>query len=70
MAYANTNVFSASTSTPSWGIIARLAEGFANRRLYKQTVRELNKLSSRELADLGLSRAGIPAIARESVYGH
>ncbi|WP_107497498.1 DUF1127 domain-containing protein [Thalassobius sp. I31.1] len=70
MAYANTTVFSANATSGIQGFTARIAEGFANRRLYKQTVRELNKLSSRELADLGLSRAGIPAIARESVYGH
>ncbi len=69
MAYANTTVFSATASTGTQSIFARLAEGFANRRLYNKTYNELSKLSTRELNDLGLSRSGIAAIARESVYG-
>jgi uncharacterized protein YjiS (DUF1127 family) len=33
---------------------------------YNRTVSELNSLSSRELADLGIGRADIARIARES----
>ncbi len=33
---------------------------------YNRTVSELNHLSNRELADLGLSRSDIPRIAREA----
>jgi uncharacterized protein YjiS (DUF1127 family) len=33
---------------------------------YSRTVSELSHLSNRELADLGLSRADIPRIAREA----
>ncbi|MGR3540725.1 MAG: DUF1127 domain-containing protein [Hasllibacter sp.] len=37
--------------------------------LYRRTIRELDRLTARELADLGLSRAGLKAAAREAVYG-
>ncbi len=34
---------------------------------YRRTVRSLSKLDNRELDDLGISRADIPAIAARSV---
>lgn len=34
---------------------------------YNRTVSELNNLSNRELADLGLSRSDINRVAREAV---
>lgn len=37
--------------------------------LYRRTVRELDQLSARELADLGLSRSSLKIAAREAVYG-
>lgn len=39
------------------------------RRVYSRTVAELNSLTDRELADLGISRLGITEIAREAAYG-
>ena len=39
------------------------------RRVYTRTVAELNALTDRELADLGISRLSIPEIAREAAYG-
>ncbi|WP_181704039.1 DUF1127 domain-containing protein [Chthonobacter albigriseus] len=33
---------------------------------YQETYRELSRLSSRELTDLGISRADIPYIARRA----
>jgi uncharacterized protein YjiS (DUF1127 family) len=39
------------------------------RRVYTRTVDELNSLSDRELADLGISRLSISDIAREAAYG-
>ena len=42
---------------------------FADYRAYRKTVTELNKLSSRDLADLGFSRASIHSVAYEAVYG-
>jgi uncharacterized protein YjiS (DUF1127 family) len=41
----------------------------AQRRIYLRTVAELNGLSDRELADLGISRLGITEIAHEAAYG-
>ena len=34
---------------------------------YRQTFTELTRLNDRELADIGISRADIPDIARQSV---
>jgi uncharacterized protein YjiS (DUF1127 family) len=39
------------------------------RRVYLRTVAELNALTDRELADLGIARAAIPEIAHEAAYG-
>ena len=39
------------------------------RRIYNQTARELNALTDRELADLGIHRADIPQIALEAARG-
>lgn len=39
------------------------------RRVYAQTVAELNALSDRELSDLGISRLGITEVAREAAFG-
>ena len=40
----------------------------AKRRLYNQTVRELDSLTDRELKDLGITRGMIRSIAMESHY--
>lgn len=70
MAYVNT------TRATGFGLIERIAEfraaaaeAAAKRKVYRQTVNELSALSNRELADLGLSRSGIKAIAMEAAYG-
>ena len=47
----------------------RLADAAAKRRVYRTTVSELDALSTRELADLGLSRSMIKGIAYEAAYG-
>ena len=39
------------------------------RRLFNQTVRELNALSNRDLADLGIHASMIKSIATEAAYG-
>ncbi|UZD91192.1 DUF1127 domain-containing protein [Cognatishimia activa] len=41
----------------------------ALRKQYVETVRELEDLSDRDLADLAISRYDITRIAREHVYG-
>ncbi|MFG5381903.1 DUF1127 domain-containing protein [Yoonia sp. R2-816] len=47
----------------------RLAENAAKRKTYRTTVAELEALSSRDLADLGMSRSMIKSIALEAAYG-
>ncbi|WP_377299599.1 DUF1127 domain-containing protein [Rhizobium sp. SGZ-381] len=44
-----------------------VARSFNNWRKYRQTVTELGRMSSRELQDLGIDRADIDNIARQSV---
>ena len=51
------------------GLWARLGKRLADYRLYRQTLDELDALSDRELADLGLSRLQVRDVAYESVYG-
>ena len=41
-----------------------IRENFRNWQQYRRTYNELNRLSNRELADLGISRYDIPRIAR------
>lgn len=70
MAYVNTSrAASLSLADRFPGVIASLKAAFARRAVYAQTVRELNVLSDRELADLGIARASITAVAREAAYG-
>ena len=44
-----------------------VARSFNNWRKYRQTVTELGRMSSRELRDLGINRADIQSLARQSV---
>lgn len=46
-----------------------LAERWVNYKVFKTTQRELEMLSNRELADLGLNRSMIKGIALEAAYG-
>lgn len=48
---------------------ADIVEAAAKRRVYRSTINEMNKLSDRDLADLGIARSGITAIAYEAAYG-
>lgn len=70
MAYAN------STPIARKGFADRVAAlrdlvmtAIAQRRTYARTVAELNSLTDRELADLGISRISIPEVAHEAAYG-
>lgn len=47
-----------------------MRENAAKRAVYRQTVKELESLSNRDLADLGLSRSAIRGIALEAAYGN
>ena len=41
---------------------------YAKHRVYRTTFKELNALSSRDLADLGINRTQIKSIAYEAAY--
>jgi len=43
-----------------------LVNRYRSWRTYRSTYEELMQLSNRELADLGISRSDIPAIARRA----
>ena len=75
MAYANTNSGVKNGREASNGLVDRFASLFETfklaaqrRRVYSQTLRELNALTDRDLVDLGISRGSISAIAREASY--
>ena len=57
----------AAVGRPGW--LERARKGLDDYRLYRRTIDELQALSDRELADLGLSRLNIRDIAYDSVYG-
>ena len=44
----------------------RIVSTYRAWRKYRETYNELMRLSSRELADLGINSADIPALARKS----
>ncbi|WP_081451354.1 DUF1127 domain-containing protein [Aurantimonas manganoxydans] len=44
-----------------------LVRSYNNWRRYRETVNELNRLSLRELADLGISRGDINSVARRAI---
>ena len=44
-----------------------LIRNYRNWRLYRNTVSELNGLSNRDLADLGINRSDIPHVARKAI---
>ena len=51
------------------GLFSGLRDHLARRAVYRQTVRELNDLTARELADLGMSRSMIRSVAYEAAWG-
>ncbi|MCT4333356.1 MULTISPECIES: DUF1127 domain-containing protein [Paracoccus] len=49
--------------------IQQMQENRARRAVYRQTVRELNALTTRDLDDLGISRSMITRLAHEAAWG-
>ncbi|EBA12787.1 DUF1127 domain-containing protein [Roseobacter sp. CCS2] len=68
---AHTETFLAGTSLSMRfaAFRAQLADNAAKRKTYRTTLSELETLSTRDLADLGISRSMIKAIAHEAAYG-
>ncbi|HEX9857602.1 MAG TPA: DUF1127 domain-containing protein [Paracoccaceae bacterium] len=50
-------------------IVKSVKDALLRRQVYNRTVRELNALSARELADLDIHRSMITRIALEAAYG-
>ena len=49
--------------------VVAIKEAARKRAVYRQTLRELNALTTRELNDLGISRSMITRISLEAAYG-
>mgnify|MGYP001800802140 CR=1 FL=1 len=49
---------------------AELADKAAKRKVYRTTLAELESLSHRDLADLGLNSSMLKSIAFEAAYGN
>ena len=47
-------------------MIARIRAAFARYKMYSTTLAELNALTDRELADIGLSRTQVREVALEA----
>ncbi|MFZ5710664.1 MAG: DUF1127 domain-containing protein [Pseudomonadota bacterium] len=69
---ANVNVLRHADSGLVGKFTAYLAEYRAARKrhnVYRETLAELNALSDRDLADMGMSRFMLDEVAREAAYG-
>ncbi len=70
MAYVNsTRVASNGLADRFAALVKSVKTALNKRRIYSQTVRELNALSDRELSDLGMHKSMIADVAREAAYG-
>lgn len=49
--------------------IASIKESGARRAVYNRTLGELDRMTDRDLADIGISRVQIEDIARAAAYG-
>jgi uncharacterized protein YjiS (DUF1127 family) len=47
-------------------LLSHLVDIFRQWRRYNESLRELNRLADRELADIGMTRGDIPRVAWES----
>ena len=68
MAYVNTTV-QTSILTRVLAGTAGIVSVLRKRQTYLTTMRELNGLSDRDLADLGIHRSMLSEIAHEAAYG-
>lgn len=53
-------------SLKAW--LAKFEQHRARRKVYRATVKELNKLTDRELNDIGINRSMIHSVAMETHY--
>jgi uncharacterized protein YjiS (DUF1127 family) len=70
MAYANTSRVAGFGLAERFNTFrAELADRRAKLNVYRTTVAELATMSDRDLADIGIARGMIEAIALEAAYG-
>ena len=53
----------------SMALVNALRDKWRRHGVYRETIRELTSLTVRDLADLGIHRSQIQAIAMEAAYG-
>ena len=70
MAYIAANTSAAALDGRVTEFFSNVRQSIADRRLFARTVKELNELQDRELADLGIYRGDIRSIAQTAVYGN
>ncbi len=66
---ANTTFANVTVADRVRGFIADFKAAQALRAEYTATYNELDSLTDRDLADLGIARSNIASIVREHVYG-
>jgi uncharacterized protein YjiS (DUF1127 family) len=67
MAHAITlNDYAAPAAT---SLFARIARAISDYRIFRETLNELEALNDRELADVGITRYNVAAVARSAAYG-
>lgn len=70
MAYVNTTRIAANGFTDRLaGMVKTIKTAVQRRQIYAQTLRELNGLTDRELADLDINRSMVRRIALDAAYG-
>ena len=69
MAYVNSSRSAQVNLSDRFAAMVKVVKDMIERRrVYNQTLFELNNLSDRDLSDLGISRASIAEVAREAAY--
>ena len=69
MAYVNSSRTAQVSFSDHFAAIVKVVMAkVARRRIYNQTLFELQALSDRDLADLGMHRSTIAEVAREAAY--
>ncbi|GAA5067166.1 DUF1127 domain-containing protein [Roseibacterium beibuensis] len=69
MAFVSSNRSNVALGSRLGEIWQQASEAYATWRLYRRTLAELQGLSGRELADLGLNRSILRRAALEAAYG-
>ena len=70
MAVSSTDIpVSVAPSAAGASFLSELTARWARWRLYRRTIIELSELNDMDLADIGMSRAGIRSVAWHAVYG-